>query len=112
MSTILITGCSSGFGLASATLFANRGWNVVATMREPRENVLPQPDRMRLMPLDVTHPECITRTVEAAVPIDALVNNVGIELLGAVKGTPIPVAREILETNTLGTVAMTHAVVP
>ena len=35
-STVLITGCSSGFGLASADLFLARGWNVIATMRSPR----------------------------------------------------------------------------
>ena len=66
MSTILITGCSSGFGLASATLFANRGWNVVATMREPRENILPPSDRIRVIALDVTDPQSIAQAVDAA----------------------------------------------
>lgn len=112
MSTILITGCSSGFGLASATLFANRGWNVVATMREPSENILPPSDRTRVIALDVTDPQSIAQAVDPAGPIDALVNNAGIGLLGAVEGTPIPVARELFETNTLGTIAMTQAVLP
>jgi NAD(P)-dependent dehydrogenase (short-subunit alcohol dehydrogenase family) len=112
MSTILITGCSSGFGLATARLFAERGWDVVATMRTPREDVLPQSDRIRVIALDVTDPESIARAIEAAGPIDALVNNAGIGLLGAVEGTPIPVARELFETNTLGTIAMTQAILP
>lgn len=112
MATILITGCSSGFGLATATLFAERGWDVVATMREPREDVLPPSDRIRVIALDVTDPQSIARAVEAAGPIDALVNNAGIGLLCAVEGTPIPVARELFETNTLGTIAMTQAVLP
>ena len=112
MSTILITGCSSGFGLATARLFAERGWNVVATMRRPREEVLPQSDRIRVIALDITDLESIARAVEVAGPIDALINNAGIGLLGAVEGTPIAVAGELFETNTLGTIAMTQAVLP
>lgn len=42
MQTILITGCSSGFGLETARYFHDRDWNVIATMRTPREDVLPQ----------------------------------------------------------------------
>ena len=41
MKTVLITGCSSGYGLETARRFHAEGWNVVATMRTPREGVLP-----------------------------------------------------------------------
>ncbi len=51
MKTVLITGCSSGFGLDTARLFLERGWNVVATMRTPREDVLPRSDRLRVLAL-------------------------------------------------------------
>ena len=112
MPTILVTGCSSGFGLATARLFAERGWDVIATMRKPREDVLPASDRIRMIALDVTDPESIARAVEAAAPIDALVNNAGIGLLGAVEGTPISIARALFETNTLGAIATTQAVLP
>lgn len=71
MKTILITGCSSGFGLATASLFAARGWNVVATMRTPSEEVLPASERLRVLPLDVTDPASIAALVEAAGQIDA-----------------------------------------
>ena len=54
MQTILITGCSSGFGLAIARTFLDRGWMVIATMRRPRTGVLPPSDRLRLLALDVT----------------------------------------------------------
>jgi NAD(P)-dependent dehydrogenase (short-subunit alcohol dehydrogenase family) len=54
MNTVFITGCSSGFGLETARYFLERGWSVVATMRTPREDVLPRSDRLRLLPLDVT----------------------------------------------------------
>ena len=112
MQTILITGCSSGFGLETARLFADRGWNVVATMRSPRSDALPSSERVRVLPLDVTDAASIARAVDAAGPIDALVNNAGIGLLGAVEGTPITAARDVFETNTLGTIAMTQAALP
>lgn len=112
MSTILITGCSSGFGLETARLFAERGWKVVATMRAPREEILPQSQDVRVIPLDVTDPQSIARAVEAAGTIDALVNNAGIGFLNALEGTPVETARDIFETNTIGTIAMTQAVVP
>jgi NAD(P)-dependent dehydrogenase (short-subunit alcohol dehydrogenase family) len=112
MPTVLITGCSSGFGLETARLFARRGWDVVATMRSPRENILPVSDRIRVVALDVTDASSIARAIEAAGPIDALVNNAGIGFLNAVEGTPMQDARDIFETNTLGTIAMTQAVLP
>lgn len=112
MKTILVTGCSSGFGLAIARDFLDRGWNVIATMRTPREDVLPRSDRLRVLPLDVTDPQSIRRLIEIAGPIDALVNNAGIGLLNALEGTSMNAARELFETNTLGTIAMTQAVLP
>jgi NAD(P)-dependent dehydrogenase (short-subunit alcohol dehydrogenase family) len=112
MPTILITGCSSGFGLEIARHFASREWDVVATMRDPREDVLPTSERVRVLPLDVTSADSIADIVEAAGPIDALVNNAGIGFLNALEGTPIEAARHILETNTLGTMAMMQAVLP
>ena len=112
MKTILITGCSSGFGLETARYFLDRNWNVIATMRTPREDVLPISERLRVLALDVTDPESIQRAVEAAGPIDLLVNNAGIGMLGALEGISMEKAREVFETNTLGTIAMTQAVIP
>jgi NAD(P)-dependent dehydrogenase (short-subunit alcohol dehydrogenase family) len=112
MPTILITGCSSGFGLEVARHFATRDWDVIATMRTPREDVLPASARLRVMPLDVTDAASIARVVAQAGPIDALVNNAGIGFLNALEGTPIATARQIFETNTLGTIAMMQAVLP
>ena len=112
MKTVMITGCSSGFGLATARYFLDRDWNVVATMRTPRTEVLPASARLRLLPLDVTDPASITHAVEAAGPIDVLVNNAGIGWLNALEGTPMQVVRDIFETNTFGTMAMTRAVLP
>jgi NAD(P)-dependent dehydrogenase (short-subunit alcohol dehydrogenase family) len=112
MKTVLITGCSSGYGLETARLFHARGWNVVATMRTPREDLLPRSERMHVIALDVTLPESIGAALRAAGPIDVLVNNAGIGLLGAFEATPMETAREVFETNTFGVMAMTQAVLP
>src|SRR5687767_1038120 len=112
MKTVLITGCSSGYGLATARHFHAQGWNVVATMRAPREDVLPRSDRLRVLALDVTKPERIGAVLEASGPIDVLVNNAGIGLFGAFEATPMATVREVFETNTFGVMAMTQAVLP
>lgn len=112
MNTILITGASSGYGLETARHFHAKGWTVVAAMRTPREDVLPKSDRIRIVPLDVTNADSIKAAVEAAGPIDVLVNNAGIGMFGAFEATPIDTAREIFETNTFGVMAMTQAVIP
>ncbi len=112
MKTVLITGCSSGYGLETARHFHAQGWNVIATMRTAREGLLPKSDRLRIVPLDVTRPESIAAALDASGPVDVLVNNAGIGLVGALEATPMEKAREIFETNTLGVIAMTQAVVP
>ncbi len=112
MKTVLITGCSSGYGLETARHFHAQGWNVVATMRTPREDVLPRSERLRVLALDVTKPESIAAALEASGPIDALVNNAGIGLFGAFEATPMATVREVFETNTFGVMAMTQAVLP
>jgi len=112
MKTVLITGCSSGYGLETARHFHARGWNVVATMRTPREDLLPRSDRLKVLALDVTRPESIATALEAAGPIDVLVNNAGIGLFGAFEATPMATTREVFETNTFGVMAMTQAVLP
>jgi NAD(P)-dependent dehydrogenase (short-subunit alcohol dehydrogenase family) len=112
MKTILITGCSSGFGLEIARYFLARDWKVIATMRTPREDVLPRSEHLRILPLDVTNAESIRLAVEAAGPLDVLVNNAGIGVLNALEGTSMEIAREVFETNTLGTIAVTRAFIP
>ena len=112
MKTVLITGCSSGYGLETARHFHAQGWNVIATMRTPRPDLLPRSERLRVLPLDVTKPGSIAAAVEAAGPIDVLVNNAGIGALGAFEATPMETVRELFETNTFGVMAMTQAVLP
>lgn len=112
MKTVLITGCSSGFGLETARYFLDREWHVIATMRTPREDLLPRSPRLRVLSLDVTDPQSIRRAIEAAGPIDVLINNAGIGLISAFESTPMSTVRELFETNTYGTMAMVQAVLP
>jgi NAD(P)-dependent dehydrogenase (short-subunit alcohol dehydrogenase family) len=112
MPKILITGCSSGFGLEIARLFLERGWEVVATMRDPNTELLAPSPRLRVLPLDVCDADSIARAVQAAGPVDVLVNNAGFGAPAPIELTPLALARQLFETNTLGTLAVTQAVLP
>lgn len=112
MPTVLITGCSSGFGLEIARYFLARDWHVVATMRTPNADVLPSSERLRVLPLDVTNADSIRDAVEAAGPIDVLVNNAGFGAASPAEFVPIATVRELFETNTIGAIALTQAVLP
>ncbi|MBI5339860.1 MAG: SDR family oxidoreductase [Mycolicibacterium rufum] len=112
MTSVLITGCSSGYGLATAHRFLDAGWDVIATMRVPRDGLFPESDRIQLLPLDVTDPSSIAATIERCGPIDVLVNNAGIGAVGAFEATPMATVRDLFDTNTFGVMAMTQAVIP
>ncbi|MEZ6028615.1 MAG: SDR family oxidoreductase [Hyphomonadaceae bacterium] len=112
MKTAMITGCSSGYGLETARYFHEQGWRVVATMRTPRADILPRSDRMQILSLDVTQEDSIAAALDAAGPIDALVNNAGIGMMGALEATTMAKTREVFETNTFGVIAMTKAAIP
>lgn len=114
--TVLITGCSSGFGLASARLFLARGWNVIATMRSPDPTLFERHDRLLVTPLDVTDPHSIAEAIAKGIArfgrIDALVNNAGVGLFGAAEATPAEVTQQVFETNTFGVMAVARAIIP
>ncbi|MCW5118107.1 SDR family oxidoreductase [Burkholderia cenocepacia] len=112
MKTVLITGCSSGFGLEIARHFLARDWRVVATMRKPGDDVLPPSERLRVLPLDVTNADSIRTAIEAAGPIDVLVNNAGFGAAAPAELMPLDTVRALFDTNTIGTIAMTQAVLP
>ena len=112
MKTVLITGCSSGFGLETARYFLARDWQVVATMRTPHQDILPSSEHLRVLALDVTDADSIRRAIAQVGPIDALVNNAGTGALAPVEGMAMDRVREVYETNVLGTIAMTQEVLP
>lgn len=115
-STVLITGCSSGFGKATASLFLTHGWNVIATMRSPQPGLFDANDRLLITALDVTRPESISAAIDAGIArfggIDVFVNNAGIGLFGAHEAVSDAVIRQVFETNTFGVMAANRAIIP
>jgi short-subunit dehydrogenase len=81
-------------------------------MRTPRLDLFDTSDRLRVLALDVTDADSIALAIELAGPIDVLVNNAGIGLFGALEHSPMAKIRDVYATNTLGTIAMTQAVIP
>jgi NAD(P)-dependent dehydrogenase (short-subunit alcohol dehydrogenase family) len=112
MNTVLITGCSSGFGLETARLFHQNGWRVIATMREVRKSLLPDSDRILVLPLDITSAESISVATAQVGPVDAIVNNAGIGAVGPLEGMSPDTIQRLFLTNALGTISMTRAVLP
>lgn len=115
--TILITGCSSGIGRATALHFQRNGWNVVATMRSPeRESELTSLENVLVTRLDVTDEASIIKSVAAAINrfgrIDALLNNAGFGAYGPLEATSIESVRREFDTNVLGALNTTRALLP
>jgi short-subunit dehydrogenase len=81
-------------------------------MRNPSTEGLPLSKNLRLLPLDVTDPKSINDAIADAGELDALVNNAGVGMLNVLEGAEISCVRELFETNVLGTIAMTRAVMP
>ena len=114
--TIFITGASTGLGRASALLFANRGWKVFATMRNPaKESELAKTANIVLLPLDVTKPAQIEEAAAKALsagPVDVLFNNAGYGLAGAFEAATDAQLVDELDTNLLGVMRVTKAFLP
>ena len=121
MSVVLITGCSSGIGLATATTIAKSGHQVYATMRDPSSAGLPslfknELSSLKLLALDVTDENSVKNAVNYVLQherkIDVLVNNAGVSGLGAIEEISIDVFKNDMETNYFGTIRCIKAVLP
>lgn len=122
MAVVMITGCSSGFGLATALAFARRGDRVWATMRNPAgagglwAAVEAEQLELATLPLDVNDPASVTAAVGHVLAvegrIDVLVNNAGVAHMGAVEALDVEDARRVFDTNVFGQVRMIQAVLP
>lgn len=112
---VLVTGCSSGIGRATALRLAGAGWPVYATARRT-ESIQDLAPACRLLPLDVTVEESMRAAVEAvereAGAVGVLVNNAGYSQSGAVESVPMEQARRQLETNFFGPARLTQLVLP
>ena len=115
--TIVITGASSGIGKATARLFLDKGWNVVATMRDPAaEKDLKEQARLKLVALDVQDPAspkaAVAEAIKAFGRIDVWLNNAGYGAFGPVEaGTREQIERQF-DVNVFGLIACVQAVAP
>lgn len=114
--TILITGCSSGFGRDAAIAFGKRGWNVVATMREPsRGQDLVSPNCL-VTGLDVADIGSITAAIDSGVErfgtIDVLINNAGMGHFGSFEGADSRTVAQLFDVNLFGMMRTTQAILP
>ncbi len=117
MKTILITGASSGIGEATAKHFQANGWNVVATMRNTDSaGDLAELDNVQVQRLDVTDPGSIAAAVAAGIDrfgkIDVLLNNAGYGAYGALEAFSMERIRRQFDTNVIGLMEVTKAVLP
>ncbi|MFC6101431.1 SDR family oxidoreductase [Olivibacter domesticus] len=114
--TIFITGASAGLGRATVKLFQSKGWNVIATMRNPEyETELTRLENVIILKLDVTNLAQIQKTINKAIElysIDVVLNNAGYGLIGALEAlTDEQISRQ-LNTNLLGVIRVTKAFAP
>lgn len=113
---VVVTGASSGIGKATVEAFARAGRNVAATMRTPANApAFDAPaERIGVFRLDVTDEASIAAGIEQiereAGPIDVLVNNAGFGLVGPLEATAPGEIRRVIETNVIGLIAVTRAV--
>jgi NAD(P)-dependent dehydrogenase (short-subunit alcohol dehydrogenase family) len=125
MTTVLITGTSTGFGRVATELLAARGWRVFATMRdlarkEPLERALKDAmlsERVTFVQLDVTDPSSIEAAAKSVLAetgntLDAVVHNAGVAVAGVLEDLPEAEIRRVMETNFFGVLRLTRELLP
>ncbi|MCH7838203.1 MAG: SDR family oxidoreductase [Chloroflexi bacterium] len=122
MATVLITGCSSGFGKLSALNFARKGDTVFASMRNTaKAGELEQAKQAESLPIEIVQLDvtddasvegAVRQVIDTAGGIDVLVNNAGLGIHGPLEETDDDEMKEIFETNFFGAMRVMRAVVP
>ena len=115
--TVFITGTSSGLGLSMVRYFAERGWNVAATMRRiDRMNLFADLPSVHVIPMELTDADSAVEAFQTALRyfgrIDVLVNNAGYCLLGPLEATSMEQIRRQYETNVFGLMNMIKICLP
>lgn len=113
---VLITGCSSGIGRATAYQLATHGWTVYATARHLEEFADLEQAGCHLLQLDVTDEasmqEAVATVERAEGAVGVLINNAGYSQSGAIESVPLDLVRRQFETNVFGLVRLTQLVLP
>ena len=118
MKVVLITGCSTGIGLATATQFSNGDYQVIATARNPDSSEelieLGKKDNVLLKTLDVCDQESVDKLFDELNDFDVgvLVNNAGVGGSGSVENASMDFAKNLMETNYFGSLRMIQKVIP
>jgi NAD(P)-dependent dehydrogenase (short-subunit alcohol dehydrogenase family) len=117
MSSIFITGASSGIGKATARYFAEKGWDVIATMRSPeKQKELSKLSNVLVLKLDVerkdTIEQALSRSIEQIGKIDVLLNNAGYGTMGLFESATDEQIRRQFDVNVFGLMNMTKATLP
>ncbi|MDR0334995.1 MAG: SDR family oxidoreductase [Methanomassiliicoccaceae archaeon] len=117
MGTVFITGASSGIGRETAELFQRKGWNVIATMRNPQDGTeLAALANTKVIRCDVTDAESIDAAVSEGIrafgSIDVLVNNAGYYAIGPLEAATDGQIRRQIDTNLTGTIEVTKRMLP
>ena len=118
MKVVLVTGCSTGIGLATATLFSEGNYQVIATARSPESSEelveLGKKDNVLLKTLDVCDQESVDRIFDELndFDVDVLVNNAGVGGSGSVENASMDFAKNLMETNYFGALRMIQKVIP
>lgn len=115
--TVLITGSSTGIGRAAAILFQKKGWNVIASMRNPdKETELLKHPNVFCARLDVTSAESVSEAIQKSIQrfgkIDVVVNNAGYGLTGPFEGVTEAQIYKQFETNVFGLMRVVRTVLP
>ncbi len=115
--SVLITGCSSGIGLATARVLKSRGWNVIASARKTEDVQRLKQMGLQAVRLNIADPTSIEDALNETLTLtggrlDALVNNAGIAIPGAVEDLSSEVMQRQFDTNLFGTLELTNVVLP
>lgn len=108
--TAIVTGCSSGIGMATALELTSRGYDVWATARRPES--IADLAVAHTLTLDVDSDASVAAARDTVGPVDALVNNAGFGIEGPVEEVPLADARRAFETNFFGAARMIQAFLP
>ena len=115
--SVLITGCSSGIGLATAQVLKTRGWNVIASARKTEDVERLKSMGLKAVRLNVADSDSIGEALDETLTLmggrlDALVNNAGLAIPGAVEDLSREILQRQFDTNLFGTLELTNAVLP